>query len=149
MADDFERMSGGGEVAGIGNDLDQIVQCRLEPGGKLYVVDGSAVDADEMVMMAGEPLGEFISSDPFGAVVWGQDIGLGHHGKRSVQRREGDRGGNMCVELRRRAGPVGLHESGNHLAAALRVADSGLGEASPDLCLNGRACHPGCPLVRV
>jgi hypothetical protein len=52
---------------------------------QLEVVDRAALQTHEVVVMAGQPFGELVTSQPV-AVVHSEDSGLTHDGQRAIKR---------------------------------------------------------------
>ncbi len=92
------------------------------------VLHPAALDADEMMMMAAEPLGELEERHAVAVVRSGEHPGVGEHRQRAIQRRERDPGPEAPVELRGRPRSAGSPESSYHEPAALRVANTAGGE---------------------
>ncbi len=73
----------------FGNPLRQRVQPRLGFLADVDVLHGSALDTDQMVMVALEPFGEFEARQAVGVVLFDQHARLIEHRQRSVDRGEG------------------------------------------------------------
>ncbi len=66
----------GGESC-FGTDFfDDPIDLRLVTVGHVDVLDRSALDADQVVVMASQPLGQFVSCQALGPVVRGQHSGV-------------------------------------------------------------------------
>jgi hypothetical protein len=81
----------------------QSVKFLLLPGCQLEVVDRAALQTHQVVVVPGQPLGEFVTSEAV-AVVHGEDSSLTHYGQRSIERRERDGSPQMSMELSRGLG---------------------------------------------
>lgn len=80
--------------------------------------DGPARRTHEVVVVAGDPLGELEVQHAGGTVVGGEDAAIRENGERTVERREGDRLVEFLVDLGGGLRSVGAGQGLHHDSAA-------------------------------
>jgi hypothetical protein len=107
------------------------VKVLLLPWRQLEVVDRAALQTHEVVVMAGQPFGELVTSESV-AVVHGEDSSLTHNGERPIKRRQWDGPAKTSVEFSRRLrARCDLKRAHNRLTPA-REPDPAVGHPATD-----------------
>lgn len=107
------------------------VKFLLLSWGQFEIVNRAALQTHEVVVMAGQPFGELITSKSI-AVVHSEDSGLTHDRQRSIKRRQRNGAAQTAVEFSRRLrARRDLKRTHNCLTSA-RESDSVVGHPAPN-----------------
>jgi hypothetical protein len=92
---------------------------------ELDVFDPAAFDADQVVMVVLERLGQFVPGHTVSAVMGGDHVGVGEHSEGSVDRRERYRTVEVEVDIGGRQWSAGLGQGADDLPSSPGEADVG------------------------
>ena len=106
----------------------QFVEKTLIPRRDLDVLDCSAVNTDNVVVMTSQPIGDLIAGDSSASVVGSNHSGVLQYSKCAIQRRQG-KVGQHTVELGRRLWAVTGHQGCDDGAPSPCVSDGVLAES--------------------
>lgn len=118
-------------------------------GWDLDVGDLTTLDAHQVVVVPGEPLGQFIAGESLGTQVMSDDIGLLQDGQSPVERREGHDVSDHLGQLRRGHRAGGPRQRIDHGLPALGVAHVVVQQMNFNLTIESRFGHIPDPLIMI
>jgi hypothetical protein len=107
----------------LGNLTYEPLQLILQGPGQLDVLDSTAIDAHQVVVVTGQPLGDLISSDALGAVMGHNDTGRFEDRERAIQRRHRNPSSHGPVQLGCGQRSAGTFQRCHYLTSTPGVAD--------------------------
>jgi hypothetical protein len=134
---DFEGVPAGRERELIGHGLDQLFETRLHLLRQLDVLDSPTAHADEVMVVPGQPLGEFVAGQPFEAVVRLEDAGIIEDAQAAIERGQRHIAFHVVVKLGSRSRPIGSRQGVDDSTASPCVTDAGCPETSLDVAIDG------------
>jgi hypothetical protein len=105
-----------------------LVKKTLVPRRDLDVLDCSAFNTDNVVVMTSQPIGDLIPGDSSASMVGSNHSGVFQDSKCAIQRRQGEVG-QHTVELGRRLRALTGHEGIDDGAPSPRVSDVAFAES--------------------
>ena len=115
--------------------MDHLVDSGLVVGHHVHILHRTAFEADQVVVVAPQPLGQLVAGEALGSEVWGENARVLQHCKRAVDGRQGEGAIDLVIQLGGREGSGSRGQGGHDAPPSSREASFVFNESLLDFAV--------------